>query len=304
MAAFTAISALALTSCEKDTTDHGVAPTVGEITLDPADDIRPGQTITASVTIPTDGNNIAKRESYWYKDKTGVAYHETKNEGGKSYIEFTAPTSAGEAQVSYSQHVLYGAPDKDGNAYADVTTTKTYNVVKTDIYASKWTDDLDKTLKVYSGLTKAIEEGSGAIYSMTAKDELVLSLNGTCTRDFIFYDNQLINIYEYTTAKLTSKWTRVMTLKDRAVKYLGMTLVSGEIVNLADNTSTPLTLNEETDKATIESLTDKLAAHEVAIVYRLKNGTTNMFVTAIQGTEDGTETGNKCIVFARTFGKL
>lgn len=286
-----------LTSCESDETDHGRAPSVGALTLDPSEDIRPGQTLTASVAVPTDGHNITSRTSYWFIDQTGMAHSETKNEGGRSYITFTAPTTPGEATVTYTQRVNYGAPDAKGNAYADVSSSKTYTVVPTDVYASKWTDTKAQTLNIYKGGTETTDTS----YVVTVKDELSTSTTAQVERTFSFKNNTLSGITEtsYAATLRLAAWNRATTLVKRAVSELAMSGVEGRLM-FREGTSQNLTGDQDADRAIIAAAVDKLAAGEACIMYLLNSASTNLIIAVYKSTAIS---GDNSVTYIRHFFK-
>ena len=53
-------------ACEEDQTPHGVLPaSIADVELGQTDDVRPGQPMTASIVLPTGGENLRSVEYYW-----------------------------------------------------------------------------------------------------------------------------------------------------------------------------------------------------------------------------------------------
>lgn len=102
---------------------------------------------------------------------------------------------------------------------------------------------------------------------------------------FLFDNDKLAAIYEITTTTDAPDAGRIILLRNSAVKYMDMTLIGGYIPTLSDNSERPLSLDDTTDKATIESLSDKIAAHEVAIFYILRNETAEMCIMLTRNSD-------------------
>ena len=130
-----------LTSCEEDLTPHGVAPSsIEDIRLNVMQDIRPGQPLTASITLPVGGENIAEVE---YKWEASASSDSIVN--GVAYYSFKAPKEAGNHSLSFKARYLFTGPDTEGNIYKDLTSELDYTVVPCDIFSSKWSDNTAKT---------------------------------------------------------------------------------------------------------------------------------------------------------------
>lgn len=88
-------AAVAFSACsEEDATLHGVAPAkIGTISLNTGkDQVRPGQPLTASIALPTGGQNISEATYTW----GSLNYPSEKEENGTAYFSFTAPEEPGQ----------------------------------------------------------------------------------------------------------------------------------------------------------------------------------------------------------------
>ncbi|MGN0191744.1 MAG: hypothetical protein ACI39U_08835, partial [Candidatus Cryptobacteroides sp.] len=134
-----------MVSCTVDTTPKGVAPASNEITLDTdLSDLRIGETITATMVIPTGGQNIMSEERGWKLDGdvlfvapyTPTAFFpniiSVKEEGGKSIFVFYCEDPGEHSIVYYTRYNWKGLTD--GSSYKDVEVTKTITAIEGDIY--------------------------------------------------------------------------------------------------------------------------------------------------------------------------
>ncbi len=144
---------LMMVSCQKEDTPYGAAPdSIEQITLS-SSDIRPEQTITAAVVLPSGGENILKTEYQWKLDD-GLVYEPNEIKDGKAFFAFYAPTTPGTHTVYFTARYIFTNPDKNGNAYKDLTTSLQFSVKECDIFRSLWSDDIATTLTIYPELTK------------------------------------------------------------------------------------------------------------------------------------------------------
>lgn len=147
-------AAVAFSACsEEDATRHGVAPAkIGTISLNTGkDQVRPGQPLTASIALPTGGQNISEATYTW----GSLNYPSEKEENGTAYFSFTAPEEPGQYSLSFNARYSFLGPDAEGNFYKDMSSTLDYTVISCDIFSSFWNDDLATTLKVYPRLTES-----------------------------------------------------------------------------------------------------------------------------------------------------
>lgn len=83
-------AAVAFSACsEEDATLHGVAPAkIGTISLNTGkDQVRPGQPLTASIALPTGGQNISEATYTW----GSLNYPSEKEENGTAYLASPHP---------------------------------------------------------------------------------------------------------------------------------------------------------------------------------------------------------------------
>lgn len=187
-------AALAFSACsEEDATRHGVAPSrIGPISLNTGkDQVRPGQPLTASIALPTGGQNISEATYTWGT----LNYPSTKEENGTAYFSFTAPEEPGQYNLSFNARYLFLGPDAEGNFYKDMSSTLDYTVISCDIFSSFWDDDLATTLKAYPQLTE--NTSLPGTYLGIFADKLSSSSMATINRAFIFNNDILSKITEY-----------------------------------------------------------------------------------------------------------
>ena len=187
-------AALAFSACsEEDATRHGVAPAkIGTISLNTGkDQVRPGQPLTASIALPTGGQNISEATYTW----GSLNYPSEKEENGTAYFSFTAPEDPGQYSLSFNARYSFLGPDAEGNFYKDMSSTLDYTVISCDIFSSFWDDDLATTLKVYPRLTESTSQPG--TYLGTFADKLSSSSFSTVERAFTFNDDVLSKITEY-----------------------------------------------------------------------------------------------------------
>ena len=197
---------VATVSCTVDLTPKGEAPASNEITFDAADltDIRPGEVITATMVIPTGGQNILSEARGW-KVASDVLFSApydsglgtlgpvltVKEEGGKSILRFYC-TSAGEHTVTYYTRYNWKGLT-DGSTYKDVEVRKTITASE-DIYGSKWGDSEERTKGIHTYIIK--NESKENVYHGEVTDPLGSgSLN--LLRVFTFDNGKLAKIEEY-----------------------------------------------------------------------------------------------------------
>ena len=205
-------AALAFSACsEEDGTLHGVAPSeIGTISLDTdKDQVRPGQPLTASIALPTGGQNISEVTYKW----GALNEFSDKEENGTAYFSFTAPEEPGQYSLSFNAHYLFLGPDAEGNFYKDMSSTLDYTVISCDIFSSFWDDDLATTLKVYPRLTESTSQPG--TYLGTFADKLSSSSFSTINRAFTFNDNMTIG--ETYTVNIAKDST---TVKDALKKFV------------------------------------------------------------------------------------
>ena len=194
-------AAALMTSCsEKDITPTASAPdNIGTITLGKTR-IGAGQTIGATCDIPTGGAEIDRVTYSWVLDQ-GIPAEVTPKDG-KSVVTFTAPTSAGEHSVTFSAAYLFLTPDKDGQVFKTLTTTKTFTVVPCDVRTSFWGDDVAETLVQVPTLTKVQDDDgyNGEIYETELPDQLSLNqINpDKIPVRYIFSSGKLVQVIERT----------------------------------------------------------------------------------------------------------
>ena len=113
-------AAVAFSACsEEDATLHGVAPAkIGTISLNTGkDQVRPGQPLTASIALPTGGQNISEATYTW----GSLNYPSEKEENGTAYFSFTAPEEPGQYSLSFNA-------DDELTFYKDYVGDGTYDV--------------------------------------------------------------------------------------------------------------------------------------------------------------------------------
>lgn len=283
-----------LTSCEEDLTPHGVAPSsIEDIRLNVMQDIRPGQPLTASITLPVGGENIAEVE---YKWEASASSDSIVN--GVAYYSFKAPKEAGNHSLSFKARYLFTGPDTEGNIYKDLTSELDYTVVPCDIFSSKWSDNTAKTKEVYPGLVQA--DGQPGTYIGVFADPLSLSSSATINRAFQFQNDQLTKITEFETFsnnKSKAYLSHLGLLRRTAIKDLGME--GGKSYYVAENNPEGAQTEFDADLALDEwdaTIGDKIMNGEIRIYSELQSESTTLLISVFSSGN-----GNGEVYFTRDY---
>lgn len=284
-------AALAIVSCKPvDITKTGVLPEMTEISLNcNEDDIRPGQRIEASIVIPTGGQNILSEEHSWTLDDNPTHFttdfdpnsmagalfpniYKVAEADGNAYFSFSCPEE-GPHMVSYSIRYNW-AGLTDGTSYKDVTIPKEFNIVKCDIFSSKWGDNLEKTQDIYS-IEKMKDQDN--VYGGIFSDVLSASSTKTISRYFAFENNLLARIDEYESGDASRPYSKFLLLHKYVPKRLGFEYSAEE--SYRNEPGTPLFVdNSDTETLASENAAMAEGALTVHAVYR--SITTKMVIEA------------------------
>lgn len=102
-------AALAFSACsEEDATRHGVAPAkIGTISLNTdKEQVRPGQPLTASIALPTGGQNISEATYTW----GSLNYPSEKEENGTALFQLHRTRRSGTIQFIVQRPLLVPRP--------------------------------------------------------------------------------------------------------------------------------------------------------------------------------------------------
>lgn len=280
-------AALALNACnEEDATRHGVAPSeIGTITLDTdKDQVRPNQPLTASIALPTGGQNISEAKYTWGT----LNYPSDKEENGTAYFSFTAPEEPGQYNLSFNARYLFHGPDAEGNFYKEMSSTLDYTVIPCDIFSSFWDDDLATTLKVYPGLTESPSQ-SGT-YLGKFEDKLSLSSFTTIDRAFIFNNDVLSKITEYeiySNADVKKYARKFQIVRTYAQRKLNMEVTADYYEDESTpNTQTQITEEDWDKEDWMDEIGQKLQAGTLRLYCKLQDEHTQLVLSAFN-TNDG-----------------
>lgn len=189
--------ALCLTSCsdsEDEEKVYAVAPQwAGKITFTPSEDIRPGEKVTASILLPTGGENIATA-SYTWND-----YIDGTNDGTQSTYTFTTGRRGGTYIVSFEARYTFSMLDATGNSMCVLRQDTVCAVESCDAFGSNWTDNVARTCQIYPSLKLSDDDPN--VYTGRVMDWLSQSSTGTIVRDFYFQNDRLARIKEEETLK-------------------------------------------------------------------------------------------------------
>ena len=265
-------AALAFSACsEEDATRHGVAPAkIGTISLNTGkDQVRPGQPLTASIALPTGGQNISEATYTW----GSLNYPSEKEENGTAYFSFTAPEDPGQYSLSFNARYSFLGHDAEGNFYKDMSSTLDYTAT---------------TLKVYPRLTESTSQPG--TYLGTFADKLSSSSFSTVERAFTFNDDVLSKITEYEIYTNTDvstyarKFYVVRTYAQRRfnmeveTEYYGDASASGE--------PTPIAEEDWNDENWKNEVGQKLQAGTLRLYCKLQDEHTQLWLSAFD-TGDG-----------------
>lgn len=280
-------AALAFSACsEEDATRHGVAPAkIGTISLNTGkDQVRPGQPLTASIALPTGGQNISEETYTW----GSLNYPSEKEENGTAYFSFTAPEEPGQYSLSFNARYSFLGPDAEGNFYKDMSSTLDYTVISCDIFSSFWDDDLATTLKVYPRLTESTSQPG--TYLGTFADKLSSSSFSTINRAFTFNDNILSKITEYeiyTNTNVSTYARKFYVVRTYAQRRFNME-VETEYYDDASTPDlhTPIAEEDWNDENWKNEMGQKLQAGTLRLYCKLQDEHTQLWLSAFD-TGDG-----------------
>lgn len=283
----TCCAALAFSACsEEDATRHGVAPAkIGTISLNTdKDQVRPSQPLTASIALPTGGQNISEATYTW----GSLNYPSDKEENGTAYFSFTAPEEPGQYSLSFNARYSFLGPDAEGNFYKDMSSTLDYTVISCDIFSSFWNDSLATTLKIYPQLTEnTLQPGT---YLGKFEDKLSLSSNATIDRAFIFNNDVLSKITEYeilSNENVKAYVRKCYSLRAQAQRKFNME-VEDEYYEDVSSPGSKVSITEENwkDKAWMDEMSQKLEADTHRLYCKLRNGDTQLLLSAFKTGDD------------------
>ncbi len=276
-------AALLLVSCSsEDTTPHSTPPALGKITLDQSEDIRPGQWVTASIPLPAGGENIRSMEKSWTLE-TYLGTKESTEKDGKDILGFNAPSTAGKYAITYSVNCIYEGTNSIGLHMETLTANASYEVVKTDIFSSKWTDTPQITLRAYPVAEKTNDDTQCV---MDAKDVLSSVESKTIKRYFLHENDILREIKEIEDIEMDGSESdencyRLMYRNRVAAKFfLQMEYGESYAIDAATgNKITDIPL-EEASSADMKEYTRKLYSGELEkVCFMLSDDVTNLVIT-------------------------
>lgn len=291
--------ALSFAACgEEDLTQHGVAPSsIADITLDAdMNDIRPEQPITASIVLPTGGENISTTAYTWDM----YNYPSDNVADGKAYYTFLAPDKSGNYTLEFHARYTFIGPDVNGNIYKDLTSTLDYTVTTCDIFSSKWGDNAAKTLEVHPSLMQNPSDNNIYFAQFDDRLSMIQSPKPQISRYYQFGAEGLEKITEmeiFSNTKPDAYMSKFALLCDRARRELGMTCEESYYV-AEDNLNGPHTEFDvslpvgEWDAA----IGEKMQSGAIRVFARLQNGRTEMLISAFS-----TGNGNGEIYLVRDY---
>ncbi len=285
---------LMLTSCEKEETNHGKAPdSIGSISLNRTR-IGTGQQVTATCPLPTGGNNISSVEYRWKSTQNGLTQEGQQSETQSSF-SFTAPSTPGQYELTFSALYIFNAPDKDGNAYKELTSTKTYTVEACDAVTSFWGDNLEVTLLDRPSL----QQMDANTYGGQFPDQFSLNtLNPPLIPTmYTFTDGALSQIMEMETFSTTQDVyyiKKYLSLRQMISRLLGVA-PSRETVTW-ENEQSSEAFNPEGDETYQNTIGAAISNHEVSIVSIFHGTKTDMRLEVFTSSTDGTS-----IEYMRTY---
>ena len=285
---------LMLTACEKESTNYGKAPdNIGPISLS-RDRIGTGQPFVATCPLPTGGENIASVEYQWKNGSSGISLN-GQQEGNQSTLSLTAPSTAGEYELIFTARYIFTATDKDGQAYKDISTSKTYTVEACDVLNSFWGDNVATTLLNRPSLQKIDDNHYGGQFpdqlsSSTLNPPLITTM-------YTFSSDKLTEISEmetYTSTSAINYFKKYNLLSHRIAQLLGVE-PTRETVVWANEDTEPF--NPEGDETYQTRIGEGILNHEVQIISVFHGAKTDMRLEVFTGN-DGTS-----IEYMRTYQK-
>lgn len=285
---------LMLTSCEKEETNYGKAPdSIGSITLNRTR-IGAGQVVTATCPLPTGGNNIRSVEYHWKSTQTGLSQDGQQDETQSSF-SFTAPTTPGQYELTFSALYVFSATDKDGNAYKELTSTKTYTVEACDAVTSFWGDNLEVTLLDRPSL----QQMDANTYYGQFPDQFSLStLNPPLIPTMYTFTNgalsQIMEMETFSTTQNANYVKKYLLLRQTISNLLGVN-PSRETVTW-NNGQSAEAFNPDGDETYQNSMGQAISNHEVSIVSIFHGTKTDMRLEVFTSSTDGTS-----IEYMRTY---
>ena len=281
-------------ACEEDQTPHGVLPaSIADVELGQTDDVRPGQPMTASIVLPTGGENLRSVEYYWRNGEEDLWGKATDVRDGKAYCSFTAAEEPGEHALDFRAQYVFVGPDASGNAGGELMSTATYTVVVCDVYSSKWGDSMDKTLQLYPRVFQSDAN--------TCLGQFLDPLPGSASADtinraFVFSDAGLSQITEFFTYEVQKPDGYVFKLQQAwmSAKKLGYTSGRGYYVDVdspSDTTFVDLSSLKGDER---EAVGERLAAGEVDLYWELSASAVDLVLSAAKVADGGVE-------YVRTF---
>lgn len=280
-------AALAFSACsEEDGTLHGVAPSeIGTISLDTdKDQVRPGQPLTASIALPTGGQNISEVTYKW----GALNEFSDKEENGTAYFSFTAPEEPGQYSLSFNAHYLFLGPDAEGSIYKDMSSTLDYTVISCDIFSSFWDDDLATTLKVYPRLTESTSQPG--IYLGTFADKLSPNSFSTVERAFTFNDDVLSKITEYeiyTNTDVSTYARKFYVVRTYAQRRFNMEVETEYYKDASvPGEPTPIAEADWNDENWKNEVGQKLQAGTLTLYCKLQDEHTQLWLSAFKTGDD------------------
>ncbi len=282
---------LMLTSCDKEQTSYGKAPDqLGSITLNRSR-IGAGQRVTATCPLPTGGENIRSVEYHWKSTQTGLSQDGQQDETQSSFT-FTAPDTPGQYEVTFSALYIFTVTDPDGNAYKELTSTKTYTVEACDALTSFWGDNLEVTQIDRPGLQQVSDNTYGGQFPdsfslNTLNPPLIPTL-------YTFTNGALSQIMEMETYTSTNYINKYLLLRQKISTLLGVA-PTRETVTWKNTSST-----EAFDPAGNDEYKSRLDAaignHEVEIVSIFHGTKTDMRLEVFTSSSNGSS-----IEYMRTY---
>lgn len=273
----------------EDLTKHGSLPSsIADIELGTTSDVRPGQPMTAQVTLPVGGENYTEISYSWQHDNN--AWNDASNiENGKAYRQFTAAETPGNHSLSFRARYVYLAPDVNGNLSGELISTVNYTVETCDVFSSKWGDSMEKTIEVYPQTSKVDEtQCLGAFPDPFAWNTFNPE---NINRLFHFEENRLTEItdfFTYTSSKAGGYIYKLQSACLDAEESYGFTVVRSYYLSVGEGTSSTTEINLlKLDGEERDALGARMAEGGITLTVELTSATCDLRMNAGQGENQG-----------------
>ena len=273
--------ALSLTACSDDDVLYGVAPTMnGRLSLSRTEDIRPGEALTASIPLPTGGENIYEATYTWNN------FYEGEERDGVSYYAFHAPEEPGTYTLAFGARYIFSSPTISGDIYNTQGIELDYTVVSCDIFSSKWADSAERTCEIYPGLE--VSADSAGTYVGHFPDVLQTNTTDEVERSYVFTGDRLTEVREvldFSAASAVSYGRKLALMRRLALRELGMTSVREYYVPV-DDPDTPVSFDADAaDDSWMADLGAKAIAGTHRIYCELRSAGTRLVISMAQRGE-------------------